>query len=69
MLLIPKIHRKLLLQLVPISSCFAAKGPGLIDHLFRSTTFHAVLNGEACSGAAVHRERSDIWVAGSNPLR
>ena len=30
MLLIPKIHGKLLLQLVPISSCFAAKGPGLL---------------------------------------
>ena len=29
MLLIPKIYGKLLLQLVPISSCFAAKGPGL----------------------------------------
>ena len=29
MLLITKIHGKLLLQLVPISSCFAAKGPGL----------------------------------------
>ena len=34
MLLIPKIHGKLLLQLVPISSCFAAKGPGLNTNTF-----------------------------------